>query len=55
MSQADKKHSDMFLPFLAEYAKGENEERVIQAARESLDLNAIYRQGIALAMEKLPA
>jgi pyrroloquinoline quinone (PQQ) biosynthesis protein C len=54
-SQADEKHSDMFLPFLAEFAKGEEEGLAIQAARESLALNRIYRQGIALAMEMLPA
>ena len=53
-SQADEKHSDMFLPFLAEFATGEKETIAIQAAKESLDLNAIYRNGIALAMERLP-
>lgn len=53
-SQADEKHSDMFLPFLSEFATGEKEELAIQAARESLDLNAIYRAGIATAMERLP-
>ena len=53
-SQADEKHSDMFLPFLVEFAKDEKEGLAIQAARESLDLNRIYRKGIALAMEMLP-
>ena len=32
-SQADEKHSDMFLPFLKEYATGEKEQRAIQAAK----------------------
>ncbi len=53
-SQADEKHSDMFVPFLAEHATGEREDLAIQAARESLELNAIYRDGIAAAMESLP-
>jgi pyrroloquinoline quinone (PQQ) biosynthesis protein C len=53
-SQADEKHSDMFVPFLAEHATGEGEDLAIQAARESLELNAIYRDGIAAAMESLP-
>jgi len=52
-SQADEKHSDMFLPFLAEHATGDKEAAAIQAAKESLDLNAIFRAGIARAQEKL--
>lgn len=54
-SRADEKHSDMFLPFLAEHATGEKEAAAIQAAKESLQLNAIFREGIARAQEKLPA
>ncbi len=53
-SKADEKHSDMFLPFLREFATGEKESLAIQAAQESLDLNAIFRKGIAAAQEKLP-
>lgn len=53
-SQADEKHSDMFLPFLSEHAVGGKEASAIQAARESLDLNAMFREGIAEAQEKLP-
>jgi pyrroloquinoline quinone (PQQ) biosynthesis protein C len=53
-SQADEKHSDMFLPFLEEYATGEKEAAAIQAARESLELNAMFRAGIARAQERLP-
>jgi pyrroloquinoline quinone (PQQ) biosynthesis protein C len=54
-SQADEKHSDMFLPFLTEYATGEKEQRVLYAAEQSLHFNALYRKGIALAQEKIPA
>jgi len=54
-SQADEKHSDMFLPFLAEYAIGEKEAAAIQAAKESLQLNAIFREGIARVQETLLA
>ena len=53
-SQADEKHSDMFLPFLAEHATGNKEAPAIQAAQDSLAFNAMYRKGIALAQEKLP-
>ena len=52
-SQADEKHSEMFLPFLAEYATGEKEALATEAAKESLALNAIFRVGIARAQEKL--
>ena len=53
-SQADEKHSDMFLPFLAAHATGEKEGAAILAAKESLELNAMFREGIAKAQEKLP-
>ena len=53
-SQADEKHSDMFLPFLAEHATSEKEALAIQAAKDSLAFNAMYRKGIALAQEKIP-
>jgi hypothetical protein len=53
-SQADEKHSDMFLPFLAEHATGKKEGLAIQAAKDSLAFNAMYRKGIALAQAKLP-
>jgi pyrroloquinoline quinone (PQQ) biosynthesis protein C len=52
-SQADEKHSDMFLPFLEQYATGEKEALALQAAQESLDLNALFRDGIAAAQEKI--
>jgi hypothetical protein len=53
-SQADEKHSDMFLPFLAEHATGKKEELAIQAAKDSLAFNAMYRKGIARAQARLP-
>jgi hypothetical protein len=45
----------MFLPFLREFATGEKEKRAIQAAKDSLAFNALFRKGIALAQEKIPA
>lgn len=54
-SKADEKHSDMFLPFLREFASGGMEALAVQAAKESLDLNALFRKGIAEAQEMLPA
>lgn len=52
--QADEEHSDMFLPFLSEYATGEKEKLALDAVKESLELFALYREGVALAMEKIP-
>ena len=52
-SQADEEHSDMFLPYLAEYATGEKEQAALEAVRESLDLLALYREGVARSMEKI--
>jgi pyrroloquinoline quinone (PQQ) biosynthesis protein C len=54
-SKADEKHSDMFLPFLREFGTGEMEGLAVKAAKESLDLNAMFRKGIAIAQERLPA
>lgn len=54
-SKADERHSDMFLPFLREFASGGMEALAVQAAKESLDLNALFRKGIAEAQEMLPA
>jgi hypothetical protein len=53
-SQADEKHSDMFLPFLAEYGTGKEEALAIRAAGDSLAFNAMYRKGIARAQERIP-
>jgi pyrroloquinoline quinone (PQQ) biosynthesis protein C len=52
-SQADEEHSDMFLPYLAEYATGEREQAAVEAVKESLDLLALNREGVAKAMEKI--
>ncbi len=52
--QADEDHSDMFLPFLSEHAAGEKERVALDAVKESLDLFALYRQGVAKEMEKVP-
>jgi hypothetical protein len=54
-SQADEKHSDMFLPFLSDYAIGDKEQLALAAARKSLDFNALFRKGIADAQERIPA
>jgi pyrroloquinoline quinone (PQQ) biosynthesis protein C len=53
-SQADEEHSDMFLPFLEEFATGEKEQMALSAVKESLDLFALYRDGVARAMEQIP-
>jgi pyrroloquinoline quinone (PQQ) biosynthesis protein C len=52
--QADEEHSDMFLAFLEEYATGEKEQMALNAVKESLDLFALYRDGVARAMEQIP-
>ncbi len=51
--EADEEHSDMFLPFLSEFATAEKEKLALQAVQESLDLFAIYRGGVAEAMERI--
>ena len=53
--EADEDHSDMFLPFLSRFATGEKEAMALLAVRESLELFAIYREGVAVAMEKIPS
>ena len=53
-SQADEEHSDMFLGDLERFAAGEKEGLAKQAVQESLDLFAIYRGGVAEAMEAIP-
>lgn len=53
-SQADEEHSDMFLPFLSDYATGDKERMALEAVKESLELFAMYREGVAIAMEKIP-
>lgn len=51
--EADEEHSDMFLPFLSRFATGEKEHLALQAVQESLELFAIYREGVARAMEAI--
>jgi pyrroloquinoline quinone (PQQ) biosynthesis protein C len=53
-SKADDKHSEMFVSYLAEYVPPHQEARVLQAARESLELREIKARAICEAMEKLP-
>jgi hypothetical protein len=43
----------MFLDDLEKFATGEKEGLVYQAAKESMELLAIFRAGIAAEMEKL--
>jgi len=52
--QADEEHSDMFLRFLTEYARKEKEHMALDAVKESLNLFALYREGVAKAMEQIP-
>lgn len=52
-SEADEEHSDMFLCLLSKFATGEKEKLALQAIRESLDTYAIYREGVAIAMESI--
>lgn len=49
--EADKEHTDMFLPVLAEFGVGDEEKLVVDAARESEELFRVYQSGIADAME----
>jgi len=53
-SKADERHSDMFIPSIATFAPKDQEERVLQAFKESLDLRELLTWGICEAMEKLP-
>lgn len=51
-AEADEEHSEMFVPVLAEFGNG-NEERILQAARESMQLYRVFMLGRALAMEAI--
>jgi pyrroloquinoline quinone (PQQ) biosynthesis protein C len=42
-SQADEEHSDMFLPFLEEYATGEKEQMALDAVRISGSFRSLSR------------
>ena len=52
-SKADEKHSEMFLTVLAEFVPAHEEVRVVQAAKESLELRQLMYQGISEAMAKV--
>jgi pyrroloquinoline quinone (PQQ) biosynthesis protein C len=51
-SKADEKHSDMFVSSIAEFVQKGQEEQVLEAARESLQLRELMLWGISEAMEK---
>ena len=53
-SKADEKHSEMFLSVLAEHVPESDEEKVLRAAKESLDFRELMYAGISDAMEKIP-
>jgi pyrroloquinoline quinone (PQQ) biosynthesis protein C len=52
-SKADDKHGKMFLPFLEQYVAVGEEVKVLQAAKESLELRAVWYEGITRTMEKI--
>lgn len=52
-SKADEKHSEMFLSALAEFVPRDQEPKVLQAAKDSLDLRELMYTGISDAMEKV--
>jgi len=52
-SKADERHSEMFLPSLANHVRGDQEAGVLEAARESLELRELMTWGISEAMERL--
>lgn len=53
-SKADEKHSEMFLSVLAEFVPPRGEEKVMRAAKESLDFRELMYAGICDGMEKIP-
>jgi len=52
-SKADEKHSEMFLSVLADFVPKDQEGKVLQAAKESLELRQLMYDGLAAAMEKV--
>jgi len=52
-SQADEKHSDMFLGCFERHVRKDDEPRAFAAAKQSLHLMTLYRVGIGKAMEHL--
>jgi pyrroloquinoline quinone (PQQ) biosynthesis protein C len=53
-SEADEKHSDMFLDILEKYVVPEREQDVVTTAQDSMDIHRAYFGGMARAMEKCP-
>jgi pyrroloquinoline quinone (PQQ) biosynthesis protein C len=53
-SQADEKHSDMFLDVLERYVPPSDEQKVLDTARESMEIHRAYFGGMATAMAYLP-
>jgi pyrroloquinoline quinone (PQQ) biosynthesis protein C len=51
-AEADEAHGEMFVPVLAVFGNG-NEQKILQAARESMELYRVFRLGLALAMEAI--
>jgi hypothetical protein len=49
-AEADEEHGDAFLPGLAEFGNGD-EEKILDAARESMEIYGLFRYGVAPAME----
>ncbi len=52
-SQADEKHSDMFLDVLEKFVPPDEEQKVIDTAKESMDIHRAYFGGMAAAMDRL--
>lgn len=53
-SEADEKHSDMFLDVLEKYVAPGGEQGVLATAKESMDIHRAYFGGMAAAMSRLP-
>ena len=49
-SEADEKHSDLFLPLLSTFISAK--ESALAAADEALELFKLYHKGVAEEMEK---
>jgi hypothetical protein len=52
-SQADVKHSDMFIDVLEKYVAPEREQDVLATAADSMDIHRVYFGGMAQAMERV--
>jgi pyrroloquinoline quinone (PQQ) biosynthesis protein C len=52
-SKADEKHSEMFLSVLADFVPADHESKVLQAAKESLEIRQLMYKGISDAMEQV--